>query len=328
MVFTFFKSKRLKLIFIIYWVLLLYICAALVWWFIALNQQNTAMASYKKMELKADHPNYLQQLQKIENVETRKKGQYIGEGFIFFLLIIAGAIFIFRAVKKQLKAGQQQQNFMMAITHELKTPIAITKLNLETLQKHKLEIVQQQKLIHNTIQEANRLNNLCNNLLLSSQLDAGGYSISKEKILLTEMVQNCVTDYCNRFPQRNISSLIQPAIFVFGDFLLLQMAINNLIDNALKYSSKEALVKIELQATAPKVVLKIIDEGKGIALQDKEKIFNKFYSVHNNGLQAAKGTGLGLYLTKKIVAQHKGYIYMTQNAVQGSTFTIELNTIA
>lgn len=328
MVFTFFKSKRLKLIFIIYWVLLLYICAALVWWFIALNQQNTAMANYKKMELKADHPNYLQQLQQIENVETRKKGQYIGEGFIFFLLIIAGAIFIFRAVKKQLKAGQQQQNFMMAITHELKTPIAITKLNLETLQKHKLEITQQQKLLHNTIQEADRLNNLCNNLLLSSQLEAGGYSISKEKILLTEMVQNCVTDFSNRFTQRNIQSQIQPAIFVFGDFLLLQMAINNLIDNALKYSSKEALVQIVLLASANKIVLTIIDEGKGIALADKDKIFNKFYRVHSNGTQVAKGTGLGLYLTKKIITQHKGYIYMTQNNIQGTTFTIELNTIA
>ena len=328
MVFTFFKSKRLKLIFIIYWILLLYICAALVWWFIALNQQNSAMANYKKMELKADQSNYLQQIQQIENIETRKKGQYIGEGFIFFLLIIAGAVFIFRAVKKQLKAGQQQQNFMMAITHELKTPIAITKLNLETLQKHTLEIAQQKKLIHNTIQEANRLNNLCNNLLLSSQLDAGGYTISKEKILFTELVQNCITDFSNRFNQRKINSQIQASIFVFGDFLLLQMAINNLIDNALKYSGKEGEVKIILYNTLTKTVLQIIDEGKGIANADKEKIFNKFYRVQNNGGQLAKGTGLGLYLTKKIIEQHKGYIYMTQNATQGSTFTVELNIIA
>jgi two-component system, OmpR family, sensor histidine kinase CiaH len=327
MPFTFFKSKRLKLIFVIYWILLLYICAALIWWFIALNQQNTVMANYKKQELKADNPNYLIQLEKINDVEIRKKGQYLGEGFIFFLLIIAGAVFVFRAVQKQLKAGQQQQNFMMAITHELKTPIAITKLNLETLQKHQLEITQQQKLIQNTIQEANRLNNLCNNLLLSSQIEAGGYTITKETIHFTELITGCVADFTLRFPERKIETSITNAIKTQGDYLMIQMMANNLIDNAIKYSTKNSLVKVIATENNQKIQFKVIDEGKGIDPANKEKIFEKFFRAESNGVKAAKGTGLGLYLSKKIIQQHKGNIYMTQNLNEGSTFTVELNSI-
>ncbi|MFX9696122.1 histidine kinase dimerization/phospho-acceptor domain-containing protein, partial [Acinetobacter baumannii] len=82
----------------------------------------------------------------------------VGEGVTFLALIIIGAVFVFRATRRQLKLSQQQQNFMMAVTHELKTPIAITQLNLETLQKRKLEEDKQQKLISNTLQEARRLN--------------------------------------------------------------------------------------------------------------------------------------------------------------------------
>ncbi|MFX9246833.1 histidine kinase dimerization/phospho-acceptor domain-containing protein, partial [Acinetobacter baumannii] len=79
----------------------------------------------------------------------------------FFLLIVVGAAFVYRSVRKQLLISQQQQNFMMAVTHELKTPIAVAQLNLETLQKRKLEESMREKLISNTLMEANRLNLLC-----------------------------------------------------------------------------------------------------------------------------------------------------------------------
>ena len=89
---------------------------------------------------------HLQKVKKLEAERDRKTAQYLGEG-ITSLLLIAGAVFIFRMVRRQLIQSQQQQNFMMAITHELKTPIAVTKLNLETMQSRKLEYEQQQKLI-------------------------------------------------------------------------------------------------------------------------------------------------------------------------------------
>jgi signal transduction histidine kinase len=304
--------------------LLTYIIAALVWWFIALSQQNKMMTDYKLNELNTAQPDYQKQLSKIEDEKGRKTAQYIGEGSTFFLLIVIGAVVVFRAVRRQFKQSQQQQNFMMAITHELKTPIAITKLNLETLQKHKLSEDQQQHLISNTLQEAGRLNTLCNNLLLASQIEGGAYELTAEKIDLAGLVTESVNDFKMRFPKRNISLEIIPGTQITGDRQLLQMAVNNLLDNAIKYSGKDGNIDVHLKKENEQIKLSIKDEGKGIPEEEKNKIFNKFYRVGNLHTKEAKGTGLGLYLTKKIIEQHNGSISVTDNIPQGSIFEVKL----
>ncbi|MDB5221886.1 MAG: His Kinase (Phospho-acceptor) protein [Chitinophagaceae bacterium] len=319
-----FKIKRLRTIYILYWFLLTYIIAALVWWFIALSQQNKMMTDYKLGELNTAEQGYQKQVNKINEEKRRKTGQYIGEGVTFFLLIVVGAVVVFRAVRRQFKQSQQQQNFMMAITHELKTPIAIAKLNLETLQKHKLPEEQQQQLISNTLQEAGRLNTLCNNLLLASKIESGDYEITTEKIDVGELVTESVNDFTMRFPKRNIDLNVSSGIYLTGDRLLLQMAVNNLIDNAIKYSGKEEKVEVSVKKENDEVRLLIKDEGKGIPDDEKNKVFIKFYRVGNLHTKEAKGTGLGLYLTKKIVEQHNGHILLADNEPRGSIFEVKL----
>ena len=322
MPFSFYKTNRLRIIFLVYWVLLAYIIAALVWWFIALNRQNVQMASFEISQLKIGDPNNPKQLTEILAITKRKTAQYVGEGAIFLLLILSGAVFIYRAVRRQFKSGQDQQNFMMAITHELKTPIAITKLNLETLLKRKLEESQQQRLIQNTIQEANRLNALCNNMLLASQMEAGGHRITKEEINLSELTIACIKDFIVRYPQRIFQEEVVGDIYIMGDRFLLQMAINNLIDNAIKYSPKNSVISILLYQQQKVITLVIRDQGKGIEAAEKKKVFDKFYRIGNKATKEAKGTGLGLYLTKKIALQHDASIFVGDNTPTGSDFTI------
>lgn len=318
------SRPKINFLFIIYWFLLAYVLAALIWWYIALSRQNNDMVSLKIQEIKKDDPRYLEKYEKIQDEKRRKTAQYIGEGSIFLLLITAGAIFVYRAANRQLKTSRQQQNFMMAITHELKTPIAVTKLNLETMQKRKLDETQQQKLLQNTLQEANRMNALCNNMLLSSQIEAGGYRMTNEEIDISELAKGCVNDFRTRFPLRTIESNIAEEIFVIGDNLLIEMAINNLIDNALKYSSKENKVQVELNKPNESVELMVKDEGPGISDSEKKHVFEKFYRVGNEATKRAKGTGLGLYLAKRIVMAHKGKIFITNNQPAGAVFTIQL----
>ena len=317
------KIKRLRTIYILYWILLAYIIAALVWWFIALSSQNQMMTDYKLSELNPSKQDDQKEISKIKDEKRRKTGQYIGEGVTFLLLIVVGAVVVFRAVRRQFKQSQQQQNFMMALTHELKTPIAVAKLNLETLQKHKLSEEQQQQLISNTLQEAGRLNTLCNNLLLTSKIEAGDYRLTTEKIDIAELVTESVNDFKMRFPKRNIHLTAGHDIYLTGDRLLLQMSINNLLDNAIKYSGKEGKIEIDLKQNEH-IKLLIKDEGKGVPDDEKNKIFNKFYRVGNLYTKEARGTGLGLYLTKKIVEQHNGNIIVTDNDPRGSIFEIKL----
>ena len=260
----------------------------------------------------------------IKDSKNRKTAQYLGEGVTFFLLIAAGAVFVFRAINRQLYQSQQQQHFMMAITHELKTPIAVTKLNLETLQKRTLNTEQQQRLISTTIQEADRLNALCNNMLLTSQIEAGGYKIIKEKIDLSELAKACAYDFIIRYPNRKIETHLEPGTFVSGDKILLQLAVNNLLDNAIKYSRKEDIVLLRIDSAKNFVKLRIIDEGPGILPGEKERIFEKYY---RGASRQTKGTGLGLYLTKKIVEQHSGSITVAGNLPHGSIFEIILTVL-
>lgn len=284
------------------------------------------MTIFEMQQLKTAVPYNQQKVDEILDAEKRKEAQYIGEGVTFFLLIAAGAVFVFNAVRRQLKISQEQQNFMMALTHELKTPIAIAKLNLETLQKRKLEESQQQHIIQTTLQEANRLNSLCNNMLLSSQIESSGFRISTEEIDLTTMVNECVQDFVTRYPQRRITATAQEEIFTDGDHLLLQMAINNLIENAVKYSPKESTIAVTLSEEKTTIFLQVKDEGKGIAEEEKKKVFEKFYRIGNAATKAAKGTGLGLYLTKRIIQQHNGNIAVTDNSPAGSIFTVTLHS--
>ncbi len=315
----FLKRKGLLITTIVYWFFLVYIVAALVWWFIALQQQNHQMAYYKIQELNSGDPSYLARLDLITEEEKRKSFQYIGEGATFLLIILIVALLLYRAVRRQLK---QQQNFMMAITHELKTPIAIAKLNLETLQRHKLDETRQQKLVQATLQEANRLNTLASNILISAQLESGGYQPPKEDLDLSLLAETCLQDFRRRFPERRIEAGIDADIDIKGDALLLEILVNNLLENAVKYSPPTSAIYVSLSQKQHQVTLKVTDEGPGIPDKEKKKIFDRFYRIGNEQVRKTKGTGLGLYLCKKIAADHNADIGVTNNTPTGSIFAV------
>src|SRR5579864_6054619 len=170
-----FKKKRLAAAITVYWILLVYVVAGMVWWFIALEQQNRKIAAFRQQELRTDQSHYQDGVAAIRKDKERQTAAYIGEGSTFLGLILLGAIFVYREVRRQIRLQLQQQNFMMAVTHELKTPIAVTKLNLETLRKHKLDEQRQQRIIQAALQETHRLDTLANNILVASQLESEGY---------------------------------------------------------------------------------------------------------------------------------------------------------
>lgn len=316
------KTKRLLTITVVYWFVLLYIIVALGYWFISLERQNSRMTDLLLNELKHDEPGYDKKVEQILDAKKRKTTQYISEGAAFLLLILIGAVFVYRATRKRLKLSLQQQNFMMTVTHELKTPIAVARLNLETLQKRKLQEQQQQKLINTTLDEVNRLNSLCNNILFASQLDAGEYKISKNEVNISELAKKVYTDFNTRNSNRVLAGDFENNLYVTGEELLLEMMMNNLIENAIKYSHKHSTVEINLYEDRTGIHFTVKDEGPGIAEEERNEIFEKFYRVGNEATRTTKGTGLGLYLCKQIAKDHNADISVTDNNVKGSVFTV------
>ncbi|TDH25130.1 two-component sensor histidine kinase [Segetibacter sp. 3557_3] len=318
-------SRKLRVITIVYWFLLLYVVAALVWWFSLLERQNRQMTDYKLQELVKTDPDYHLKVKAITSEKRRQTRKFALEGVVFLGLIIISAIYVYRATRRQFRLSLQQQNFMMAITHELKTPIAVTLLNLETLQKHRLDEGRQQKLIANTIQEANRLNTLCNNILLASQLEARAYQLNRVELNLSEVVEDCIAEFENHFPGRKINGNVDQQVFFTGEHLLLQVLVNNLLENAQKYTPRDIPIKVDLAEQMQRIVLKVADHGPGIPEDEKRKIFEKFYRIGNEATRNTKGTGLGLYLCKRIANDHGGDISVKNNEPQGSVFTVTLN---
>ena len=304
--------------------MLAYIVAALIWWFIELNNQNTKMTSLRTeqrgMTGKPDETY-------IQKEKERKITQYAGEGITFLLLIIVSAIIIFRAIRRQLRLTQQQQHFMMAITHEIKTPIAVSTLNLETIRKRNLGEEQKEKLMSNTLEELNRLNALSNNLLISSQMEAGGYRVIRETVDLNSLAENCLSAFRSRHQHHSLEPHIEGINKVKGDPLLLEILINNILDNAAKYSPRQSKIRFELNNTNSQAEISITDTGSGIPDEEKEKIFTKFYRRGNEATRAAKGTGLGLYLVKKIADLHGAKIHVRDNKPSGSIFILTLPAI-
>ena len=316
------RNRRLTIVTAVYWFLLLYIIAALVWWFIELERQNRDMAAIKLRSIAANESRYQQQVDKVNEETRRHTVQFAMEGITFLVLIMLSAGYVYRALRRQIRLQQQQQNFMMAVTHELKTPIAVSKLNLETLQRHQLSKEKTDKLISNTLQETNRLNQLANNILVSSQLDGGRYKVTREEIDLSLFLQDTIDEFSQRFPDREWICDIQNGIEFIGDPLLIGILINNLVENAYKYSPTGSRIEVRLHATEDQVVLQVLDEGPGIPDNEKKNIFQQFYRIGNEQTRSAKGTGLGLHLCKKIAADHNGKINVKDNHPKGSNFII------
>ncbi|PHX74557.1 MAG: two-component sensor histidine kinase [Chitinophagaceae bacterium] len=313
-----------RLVNYMYWFLLCYLLAALAWWYFELVQQNNLMYALQKQQLMLFPGGDAGMLEIITDEHARNAKQYIGEGLTFLVITILGAVFVYGAVRRQVRFHLQQKNFMMAVTHELKTPIAVTKLSLETLRRHKLDETKQKEILNNAINETDRLNALCNNILLSSQLESGGYTLIPHEFDFSDMALKAVKEFQNRYPARLFEFNMPESIYFNGEEFLLQLVLNNLIENAVKYTPSTNSIKINVVDFGSSLELSVADLGSGIPETEKEKIFEKFYRLGDEMKRSSKGTGLGLFLSTKIIKDHKGRIYVEDNIPHGSIFKIIL----
>lgn len=316
------KVNNLKLVSLIYWVFLTYMIAAFIWWYVSLEKQNNEIAAIKFQSIQINDPSLKAKTHAIQDFQLRKTKQFIGEGLTILVLFLLGAIYVYRSLKKQLRYADQQQNFMMAVTHELKTPIAISHLNIETLLKRDLDTSQQLKLLEATLKETKRLDSLSTNILLTAQLDMGQYEANKQLVNVSELLRQNIKSFQERYPSRICNTMVEDAMEIQGEPLLIQLLINNLIDNANKYAPVTEPIYIHLQSNQNTIQLIVKDQGPGIAAADKNKVFEKFYRVGAESTRTTKGSGLGLYLCKRIAEFHNATIQLTANKPTGSIFTV------
>ncbi len=252
-------------------------------------------------------------------------GMIVGEGSIFILVFFVGAYWLHRSFMRERKLQEQKKNFLLSVTHELKSPLASIKILLQTIQKRDLTKQQMLDFIGKSLMDIERLDDMVENMLLASKIDNRSYTFPKAKFNLSVLVDSIV----NRLQltkcegtQQIIDAEIVPKIEITGDKFALTSVVTNLIENAIKYSGPCETVGVKLFSKDSKVFLQVADHGIGIADDEKGRIFDKFYRVGSEDTRNTKGTGLGLYIVKEVLEKHQASIKVKDNRPAGSIFEV------
>jgi signal transduction histidine kinase len=308
-----------------------YILLQFLWWEILLVRQNDQIINEKQKLIELASIDEAKLKSDIEILHHKKKMQtvmIVSEGTVFLLLLLFGMYKIKQAIDKERSLNNQQNNFFLSITHELKTPIAATKLQLQTLQKQKLDEDTKQELISNALMENDRLNMLIDNVLLASRLETDGFVFKTQSQDLGSLISVIANRYYkNEINKKEIVLDIKQGVHAAVDEQAFPSIVTNLVDNAIKYSGDPKKITLSLDKENNEAVLSVKDEGRGIDDRDKERIFDKFFRLGNEETRSSKGTGLGLYIVNYIAKKHNGKILVKNNTPKGTIFELRLNAV-
>lgn len=298
------------------------------WWSFHLWRQNDRAfeREQKILELKYPEQHYtnLPDYTAAENTWKSGRRMVVAEGLFFTLCLIWGLWVIRRSAFKEVTLARQRRNFLLSITHELKSPIAGMRLVLETLGKRELSKEQRTPLISNGLKDADRLQNLVESLLLAARLEDNWHPM-QEPIDFKKLVQDVVDSLKIRFPEAEFRLLIPEHLPpVQADRMGLNSIVQNLLENALKYSPEGAPVEVTAEQASGLFRFRVADQGQGIPDDEKQSVFEKFYRMGNEETRHTTGTGLGLYIVKHVLKAHKGQVKLSNNQPQGTVFEVEL----
>lgn len=253
-----------------------------------------------------------------------KKRSFAYEAILLTLLIAAGIFGVYFSVSFIFDLNKQQNNFLLSVTHELKTPIAAIKLMGETMKRRVLPPEKTAELMENILENANRLQDMTENMLTAMQMENNRYNIRKEEINLSEIVEEVKKNFSIK---NEIKGNVQSHIMYYGDPVLMKMTLNNLLENAIKYSDNKP-IELNLFQQNEQLILEVKDNGVGIKPEFRKKVFKKFYRVEDEETREAKGSGLGLFIVKQAVEKHKGKISISDNIPNGTIFTLNFPAIS
>lgn len=314
---------------LIFSVFVAYIIFQFLWWEVLLVKQSNEIIKEKQNVVAVSSTNYNSILQEIAELESKKNKRVymiVGEGTVFLLILLFGIIKVRSSIRKEIEVNEQQKNFILSVSHELKTPIAASKLQLQTLIKHDLNREKQIVLLNNALEETERLNKLVENVLIANQLGNSNLTLQKEQVNLSELLEQTVDRYFLKYKtNKQLIVNVSEGAVIMGDIDLLQSVIINLIENAIKYSNDIINIEVKLVKESSKSIVLISDNGIGILANERTKIFEKFFRSGSEDTRKTKGTGIGLYLVKSICTLHGATITVLDNKPIGSVFKIEFN---
>jgi signal transduction histidine kinase len=309
---------------LVFYVLVSYVVLQFCWWFYLLFDLNNQI-----YDLRISLSDFINHGVETELLLRKKLSQkhwmILGEGLVFILLLLLGVIQTRKSFRRETRVMRQQKNFLLSVTHELKSPIAAVKLYLQTLEKRDLERPKQIELLQKAIIESNRLDQLVENILVAAQIDNHVLLIQKEKSNLSEFIRNFINEFSDKYSIA-LESEIENDIFLCFDSIAFRSILVNLLENAVKYSHSAPEISVKLWTKSNSIFVSVADQGIGIQDEEKLRVFEKFFRSGNEETRQSKGTGLGLYIVKYLVEHHQGSISIRSNTPKGSIFELQFIT--
>ena len=253
-------------------------------------------------------------------------------GLILFPLIITGVILNTIFLVREIRRNEQHENFINAVTHELKTPIASVKLHLQTLQQRPVDESKRQEFYQVMVDDCDRLLGTVEQVLRAGRLRAAHARGGHRPVDLARVIDECLALAQIRY-RLTPGELTYRAAFsashpprVMGDEEDLKAVVLNLVDNAIKYSGDTVAIAVELTQTDPRAAtIKVSDKGVGVPVSELRQIFKRFYRIPGAMTSRIKGAGLGLFIVRAVVARHGGTVFAeSEGPGHGATFTVQL----
>lgn len=270
-------------------------------------------------------------LANIEAERSSRINRYFWEGSFFIMVISLCILIIFKTISKDRALNRRQQNFIASISHELKTPLTSMRLAAETIgiNNHDERSI---RMVNRILSEGDRLLHLIENLLDANKLDEKKFQVQVSQFAINSLIEKVLNGLSLRAEESGIE--IQTAInadkAINNDPLIVSIILRNIIENGVKAceQSNQKLIRVVANRIVDGIEVEVIDSGIGIQKEEQENIFDKFYRVGDEKLRTTSGSGLGLYICRKLSKLTNISIEVSSKGInQGSTFKVLIRDI-
>ena len=284
------------------WILLLVFW---IYWFLGRHQQLKELANKYQVEWLPETSDWL----------------ILTEGILLLVAILIGIYVIFLYWRRQASLNRAQQHFINQVTHELKSPLASIQLHLETIQLRQPTAEQLQEFVERMQGDSQRLNGLINNLLTANKIEHKGARLNLQRGNLSEELETYLLRERDNFPEDGtLSWNIEPGLIANFETDAMETVMRNLLENAILYANGSPIVKVELLRDGEMAHLHFSDQGQGIPVKYRKKVFQIFYRIRRSG-RTIRGSGLGLFIVRNVIRLHGGKVWISSSKTgTGSTF--------
>ena len=248
-------------------------------------------------------------------------------GTIILVLVLVGVVMYLSLSIKEINLNRRQSNFMDSVTHELKSPIASLKLYLQTLNRRSVSHEEQHDFFRFMLDDVERLDDLINQLLAAARLERQATDTDVESVELDALLRDRSEELRLRYdvPLEQVAMKLEPLV-VRVRRVDLDIVARNLIDNAFKYAGDPPQVEVNAGLDSEgNVLIQVCDNGHGVPLRFRHKIFSRFYRLGDELKRHKPGTGLGLYIVQTLVRRMKGKVRVRDREQgNGAVFEVQL----